>query len=93
MSDHAHDIETTVTFASASAPYHHHYGAGTLASQVLQDALTSFGIVTDGTTRYYLFLAGVEISGTAVLGDLLPEHGHEHELKLALRTETISGRR
>lgn len=87
-----HKINTHVTFAAASHPYVHKYAADATAAQVLTDALASFGITTDGTTRYYLLFNGAEIPGTATLNSLVTgERGHEHQITLALRTETISG--
>jgi hypothetical protein len=92
MTTTTHTINTHVTFAAASHPYVHVYAAGTTAAQVLSDALTAFDITTDGTTRYYLLFNGAEVAGSATLESLVTEEqGHEHQITLALRTETISG--
>ena len=83
-----HDIETTVTFAAAERPYHHTYDPATAIGDVLTDALKSFGITSDGTSRYYLLHDGVEVPPTSTVGEVA---GHAHGLRLALRTETIQG--
>ena len=65
-----------------------------VAGTVLTDAERHFEVTTDGTTRYYLFAAGQEVSPSTTLRDLLHAGGqdsHEHKLTLKLRTETISG--
>jgi hypothetical protein len=87
-------IQTVVTFAAAAKPYHHAYEPEAAANEVLTDALASFHISADGTTRYYLLHAGDEVGPADTLGQLVAaENGHPHELTLALRTETISGGR
>lgn len=92
MTSTTHTINTHVTFAVAARPYVHVYAADATAAQVLTDTLTAFGITTDGTTRYYLLFNGTEVPGTATLDSLVTgETAHEHQITLALRTETISG--
>lgn len=92
MTSMTHTINTHVTFAAADHPYVHNYAPDAVAAQVLTDSLASFDVTTDGTTRYYLLYNGAEVPGTATLGGLITgEHGHEHQITLALRTETISG--
>jgi hypothetical protein len=92
MTSTTHTINTHVTFAAAGHPYVHNYAPNTTAAQVLTDALASFDVTTDGTTRYYLLNDGVEVAGTATLDSLVTgDHGHAHQITLALRTETISG--
>lgn len=66
----------------------------TTTGQVLNDALASFEITSDGTTRYYLLYDGTEIATTTTIGSLVDgEHGHQHQITFALRTETVSGAR
>jgi hypothetical protein len=88
-------IEAHVPFAASNKPpFDKSYAGDTTAQAVLTDAETYFGVSTDGTTRYYLFAAGQEVSASATLRDLLHANGggeHEHKLTLKLRTETISG--
>jgi len=92
MTSTTHTINTHVTFAAAAHPYVHVYAPDATAAQVLTEALASFGITTDGTTRYYVLFNGTEVPGTATLDSLVTgDKGHEHQITLALRTETISG--
>ncbi|MBI1759232.1 MAG: hypothetical protein HYR62_08415 [Actinobacteria bacterium] len=88
-----HHVEVVVTFAAAARPYEHEYPKATTVGQVLSDALAAFGIAADGTTRYYLLHDGSEVDAGTFLDDLRGGHGHGHQVKLALRTETISGSR
>jgi hypothetical protein len=88
-------IEAHVPFAaSTKPPFDQSYPEETVAETVLGDAERYFQVTTDGTTRYYLFAAGQEVSPSTTLRDLLHAGGqgsHEHKLTLKLRTETISG--
>lgn len=86
------DVKVHVTFAATGKPYNHKYEPTTTISTVLQDAMTFFGIQTDGTTRYFVLAGGDEQEpGTTVgaIADVGP--GHSRSIKLSLRTETISG--
>jgi hypothetical protein len=86
------DVEVHVTFAAAGKPYNHKYEATTTIATMLQDALTFFGIQTDGTTRYFFLADGDEQDPTTTVGAIAEAGpGHSKSIKLSLRTETISG--
>ena len=86
------DVEVHVTFAAAGKPYNHKYEPTTTISTVLQDAMTFFGIHTDGTTRYFILTGGdVQEPGTTVAAIAEAGPGHSRSIKLSMRTETISG--
>ncbi|TDX04028.1 hypothetical protein [Kribbella sp. VKM Ac-2566] len=81
-------IKVKVTFAAADHDYDHEYETNSLIGDVLRDALTGFGVATDGTTRYYLKHDGDEVPADTTVGDVA---GHARSLHLKLRTETIQG--
>lgn len=88
----AETVVVHVTFAAASRPYNHNYSRTATIADVIRDAIASFGIHTDGTTRYYLVFASVEQPDGETLGSLAETDAeHSGSLKLSLRTETISG--
>lgn len=87
-------IQALVTFAAAARPFHLKYDPEATVGRVLGDALAFFEIAADGTTRYYLLFDGREAATTLTLSQVAAgEHGHSHQVSLALRTETISGDR
>ncbi|MBY8882716.1 hypothetical protein [Actinacidiphila acidipaludis] len=86
--EHPHQIRTTVDFALATKPYVHEYAPETTAATVLSDALTAFGTVQDGTTRYFLFHSGHEVPPDQTVRQLA---GHAEALHLGLRTQTTNG--
>jgi hypothetical protein len=88
MPDKHHDIEVTVTFATADRPYHREYAGTAAIGTVLGDSLAAFGVAADGTTRYYLKHDGDEVPVDKTVGEIA---GHAHALHLKLRTETIQG--
>ena len=88
MPSKPHDIDVTVTFATADRPYHRGYAETVTIGTVLGDSLAAFGIATDGTTRYYLKHDGDEVPADKTVGEIA---GHAHALHLKLRTETIQG--
>ena len=88
MPNKPHDIEVTVTFATADRPYHHEYADSVTIGTVLGDSLAAFGVAADGTTRYYLKHDGDELPVDKTVGAIA---GHAHSLNLKLRTETIQG--
>jgi len=86
------DVEVHVTFAAAGKPYNHKYDPTTTIATVLQDALTSFGIHSDGTSRYFFLADGDEQEPDTTVGAIAEAGpGHSRSIKLSLRTETISG--
>ncbi|MGW2695351.1 hypothetical protein ACWC3Y_26615 [Streptomyces sp. NPDC001296] len=89
MSDRAsHDIHVTVTFAPAAKPYQHSYAPTTLISTVQAEALAAFEVTTDGTTGYELIHDGEAVPPDKTVGELAT---HGNQLRLRLRTITISG--
>lgn len=85
------DITVHVPFASAPhEPYKAHYPSDAVASSVLADALSYYHIQPDGGSRYYFLVDGHEVPGEATLASLVKDD-KDHNLKLPLRTETISG--
>jgi nicotinate-nucleotide pyrophosphorylase len=88
MPSKPHDIDVTVTFATADRPYHHKYAEAVAIGTVLGNSLAAFGIATGGTTRYYLKHDGDEVPVDKTVGEIA---GHAHALHLKLRTELIQG--
>lgn len=83
-----HDIHVTVSFALAAKPYRHDYAPTTPISTVQSDALVAFEVSTNGATGYELIHDGEAVPPDKTVGDLA-EHGNQ--LRLRLRTVTISG--
>lgn len=89
--------ETDVPFAASDkATFTHTYSDDTTAQVVLTAAEQYYEVTHDGTTRYYLFAQGQEISPSTTLHELVHGQGGEHsghvkKIQLKLRTETISG--
>ncbi len=89
--DKPHDITVHVPFASsAHGPYKADYPPETVVSTVLSDALTHFQIQPDSGSRYYFLVDGNEVPADVTLASLVKD-AKDHNLKLPLRTETISG--
>jgi hypothetical protein len=89
-----HEIETSVSFAAAHEEFRKPFPRPTEASVVLGEALRVFEITDDGTTRYYLMHGDKEVPPSVTLAELVAHErteGAHRELKLKLRTETVSG--
>lgn len=82
------DIQVTVMFPLASAPFHRTYPETTLVGQVRKDAMKSFGAAEEPTSVFYLSHNGDRLADDQILRDL---HEHAHGLKLRLAKELVQG--
>lgn len=86
------DVVVHATFAAATKRFNEKFNSTATIATVLAAVLAFFDIASDGTTRYFFVCNGDEQDPIATVGQIADDGpGHSRSIKLALRTETISG--
>ena len=74
------EIQVTVDYLPAAAPFHHHYAPETIVEAVREAAMKFFGVQDRqerDTYRYFLEIGGTRITDTSQPISSFVEHGHE----------------
>lgn len=75
-----HEIQVTVDYLPAAAPFHHRYAPETIVESVRMAAMKFFGVQDRqdrDTYRYFLEIGGTRITDTSQPISNFVEHGHE----------------